>query len=168
MTESITWQQIERICQWCQNSFLPITKWQKMCCHKCGYSYQNSKKVILKNSKLCARCGKSLLHKNNKAIYCTRTCKSMDRTLKHRGGSRIGTARRMQIIQRDNATCYLCNQVIPFAEIELDHLIPYSRGGDSSPQNLSVSCLSCNRSRGNRIGIEQLHRIRELKESNDY
>lgn len=162
------WDRSERSCENCKLPYIPIKKWQKTCSYECGYFLQNHRYPTAINNGLCMRCGRSLEHKRNGAIYCSKTCQTMDHTFKHRGGSRTGIARRRLIIERDNATCYMCNKVIPVTEIELDHLIPYSRGGDSSPQNLSVSCLSCNRSRGNRIGIEQLHRIRELKESNDY
>jgi 5-methylcytosine-specific restriction endonuclease McrA len=167
MTESITWQQLQRTCRWCQKPFLPITKWQMMCCYKCSYFHQNSKRQIPVNTGLCMRCGLSLQNKNNKAIYCSRACKSMDHAFKHRGGSRVGTARRRLIIERDKATCYLCKEVIPISDIELDHLLPYSRGGDSSPSNLSVTCLPCNRTRSNRIDVEQLLRLQELRPCDD-
>lgn len=170
MDKFSTWRETPRICVLCENSFLPITAWQKACSKKCGYTYQNSKRPAPVNTKLCLRCGNSLVHKNSKALYCSRTCKSMDHNFKHRGrgGRRITTARRRLIIERDGSICYLCHQLVEFANVEIDHLIPRSRGGDSSPKNLSVTCLKCNRSRGNRIDIEQLHRLLELRESNDY
>lgn len=168
MSKSTTWQQIERTCALCNKPFFPTRNWQKTCSKKCGYTLQNNKRVIPINSRKCARCGASLAHKNNRAMYCSKTCKSMDHNFKHRGGSRLTTARRRVIIERDLATCYLCKTVLAYKDIELDHLVPQSRGGDSGPSNLSVTCLKCNRSRGNRIEVEQLHRLRELRESNDY
>jgi len=170
MSESTTRQLNERICVFCSNTFIPIRKWQLTCNYECGYRYQNSKKPRPINTKQCLRCGNNLTNKRGNAIYCSRTCKSMDHTFKHknRGGKPLTTARRRLIIERDGSTCYLCQDTLNLKNVELDHLIPRSRGGDSSPNNLSVSCLRCNRSRGNRIGIEQLNRLRELRDSNDY
>jgi len=159
-------------CLNCKNVFQLKRYWQKCCSYKCGYEYQNKrlKQNRLANTNLCYRCGKSLLHKRTNAIYCSQTCKSMDHNFKHRNGSgrRTTTARRRLIIERDNGICYLCNKQIPFNEIEIDHLIPRSRGGSSQPDNLSVSCMKCNRHKGNRIGLEQLKRLFELRPLSDY
>jgi len=35
--------------------------------------------------------------------------------------------------------------------LELDHLIPYSQGGDFSEENMRAACSRCNRSRGSRL-----------------
>lgn len=40
-------------------------------------------------------------------------------------------------------------EVIPF---ELDHIIPISEGGQTTEQNLILSCRRCNRSKGARHG----------------
>lgn len=37
------------------------------------------------------------------------------------------------------------------AGFEWDHLIPVSRGGTNDPDNIVVSCRSCNRSKGDRL-----------------
>lgn len=154
------------ICIQCGNSYKLKTSWQKTCSRKCGYTYQNAKKISVTNTGLCLRCGNSLSHKRSDAIYCSKTCKCMDHNFKHRGrgGKRTTTARRRLIIERDNFSCYSCGVELTLQTAEIDHLIPRSRGGSSEPYNLSASCLSCNRSRGNRIGIEQLMRLNELRQ----
>ncbi len=55
---------------------------------------------------------------------------------------------RRAIYDRDNGECHLCGKHVPEKEMELDHLIPVSRGGDHVALNLRVSCRSCNRRRG--------------------
>ena len=90
----------------------------------------------------------------------------MDHTYKHRAKTRmVGVTRRMEVIERDNSTCYICNTVVNFNDVELDHLIPVSKGGNSSNENVAVSCMKCNRSRGNRINEKQLIKIQQLKVS---
>lgn len=160
------WDRSPRICEVCSATYIPNTYWQKTCGPKCSARLQNNKKVIPVNTGMCARCGKSLINKRANAIYCSRTCLSMDHNFKQRGnkeGRRVTTARRRLIMERDNFTCYLCFQVIDKSNVEIDHLVPRSRGGSSAPSNLSVTCLPCNRSRSNRIGIEQLNRLYELR-----
>lgn len=152
-------------CLHCNKSFTPVRDWQKTCSHVCSYTRRNNlRKVPITNHGSCARCGKSLEHKKSHAIYCSRTCVSMDHNFKHRGKTRTqGTARRKAIFDRDLGQCYLCKQPVSFQNFELDHLVPTSRSGDSSPENLAVSCRRCNRRRGTKLGIEQLLKLSELR-----
>jgi len=46
--------------------------------------------------------------------------------------------------------CYICGSIHSYwnlAEIEVDHIIPKSRGGDNSPENVNVACRKCNHSK---------------------
>jgi 5-methylcytosine-specific restriction endonuclease McrA len=153
-----------RACVQCGAVFFMATYWQLTCSAKCGSKHQNSKKPRFLNDGSCRRCGTSLKGRRTNVIYCSRTCKSMDFAFHHRYKSRlVNKTRRMEIIERDNWACYLCSQILAFKEIELDHLIPHSRNGSSDADNLAVSCLPCNRSRGNRIGVRQLQKLFELR-----
>jgi hypothetical protein len=153
-------------CVVCSKEFIKKTSWQITCSYQCGYTHQNSKKPKRQNLGNCKRCDKSLIGKKSHAMYCSKTCKSMDHTYKHRAKTRmVGVTRRMEIIERDDSTCYICNTSVNFNEIELDHLIPVSKGGNSSNENVAVSCMKCNRSRGNRINEKQLIKIQQLKVS---
>jgi 5-methylcytosine-specific restriction endonuclease McrA len=49
---------------------------------------------------------------------------------------------------RDGGKCIECGAM---EDIEFDHMIPFSKGGTSTPENLRILCRTCNRSRGNRI-----------------
>jgi len=158
------WDNSQRICAYCSLVYIPNTIWQMTCSYACGYNRQNHKKPKNLNQGRCKRCNKNLEHRRSDAIYCSRTCKSLDFNFHHRYKSRMTTkTRRMAIIERDKWQCYICAEFLQFSEIELDHLIPHSRGGSSDSDNLAVSCLPCNRSRGNRIGIRQLEKLNELR-----
>jgi hypothetical protein len=55
---------------------------------------------------------------------------------------------RTKVFKRDGAKCAYCGDTSgPF---ELDHILPYSRGGKTSLVNLTVSCAPCNRSKGDK------------------
>ena len=155
-------------CLNCKNEFMQKITWQITCSYKCSYQYQNSKIPKFLNNNSCKRCGISLVGKRKNAIYCTKLCKSLDFNFHYRTKSRFaGKVRRMDIIERDRWRCYMCNALLEFSQIELDHLIPHSRGGSSESSNLAVSCMQCNRSKGSRIGIRQLEKLFELRNSLD-
>lgn len=60
---------------------------------------------------------------------------------------------RPQILARDNYTCQKCGLSIydePNLLLEVDHIVPISKWGQSTPENLQTLCWKCNRSKGNR------------------
>jgi hypothetical protein len=55
------------------------------------------------------------------------------------------------IKNRDNHTCLQCGVSVeaePHLLLEVDHIVPVSRGGLSKPENLQTLCWRCNRSKG--------------------
>jgi hypothetical protein len=69
---------------------------------------------------------------------------------------------REKIKERDNYTCCNCNLSIEDEKnllLEIDHIIPVSRGGLTTKKNLQTLCWRCNRTKGAKIenGVE--HRI---------
>lgn len=64
----------------------------------------------------------------------------------------IPAAMRQAVWERDGATCIYCRDTSgPF---ELDHILPWSRGGEHVESNLVVSCRSCNRAKYDRTPSE--------------
>jgi 5-methylcytosine-specific restriction endonuclease McrA len=57
---------------------------------------------------------------------------------------------RKNILLRDHNTCQYCARVFAPQELTLDHIVPRSRGGDSTWDNLVASCRSCNNRKGDR------------------
>jgi 5-methylcytosine-specific restriction endonuclease McrA len=64
---------------------------------------------------------------------------------------------RKNILLRDRNTCQYCGVILPSAELTLDHVIPRSRGGLSTWENLVAACHACNRRKGNHLLHEQEH-----------
>lgn len=53
---------------------------------------------------------------------------------------------RFQIFKRDNYTCQICGKrAQDGVELEVDHIIPISKGGKTIPSNLQTLCKQCNR-----------------------
>jgi 5-methylcytosine-specific restriction endonuclease McrA len=58
---------------------------------------------------------------------------------------------RKNILLRDRNTCQYCGDALPPSDLTLDHVIPRSRGGNSTWENLVACCHDCNRRKGNRL-----------------
>ena len=61
---------------------------------------------------------------------------------------------RKNILLRDRYTCQYCGDVFSAGELTLDHVMPRSRGGKSSWENLVTSCRRCNNHKGDRLPDE--------------
>lgn len=63
------------------------------------------------------------------------------------------------IFNRDHNTCMYCGNKFSKAELTLDHVIPSSRGGKSTWENLVAACMPCNRRKGDKM----LHELKGMK-----
>src|SRR5947209_4603766 len=66
---------------------------------------------------------------------------------------------RKNILLRDRNTCQYCGVVLPSSELTLDHVIPRSRGGNSTWENLVACCHACNRKKADRL----LHELDDMQ-----
>ena len=46
--------------------------------------------------------------------------------------------------------CPLCGMTYKYEEMEADHIVPWSKGGHTTPENCQMLCRECNRAKGNR------------------
>ena len=58
---------------------------------------------------------------------------------------------KFMILYRDNFTCRYCSARPGSANLEVDHVIPRSRGGSDNSCNLVTACVTCNRRKSNKI-----------------
>ncbi|MGH9417339.1 MAG: HNH endonuclease [Terriglobales bacterium] len=61
---------------------------------------------------------------------------------------------RKNILLRDRNTCQYCGQTASAQLLTLDHVVPRSRGGKSSWENLVACCHACNHHKGDRLVAE--------------
>lgn len=67
---------------------------------------------------------------------------------------------RHNIYVRDSSRCQYCGRRFPTSELSLDHVVPLSRGGATSWENVVCACLPCNVRKGNRVPEEVGMRLR--------
>lgn len=56
---------------------------------------------------------------------------------------------RFNVFKRDSFCCQYCGNHPPSVILEVDHIIPVSKGGNNSIDNLLTSCFECNRGKSN-------------------
>jgi 5-methylcytosine-specific restriction endonuclease McrA len=61
---------------------------------------------------------------------------------------------RRNILARDGFSCHYCGSHPPLKELTMDHVMPRSRGGKTSWENVVTACGTCNRKKGNRTPRE--------------
>ena len=136
-----------------------------------GYCYQNgfvflSKKCYNSWSKkniICSNCHRvrkysdslpSHKFKRNYYYFCSSNCKHTFKTknpkLFYEGYQRqsIPSEIRKIVFKRDGGKCVKCGSD---KDIEYDHIIPVSKGGSDTINNIELLCEICNRSKSDKI-----------------
>lgn len=109
--------------------------------------------VQKKESYLCMSCEvKKLLDITTLYMYdyeevltLTVLCKSFSEKKKREP---IGLSKRYSVLKKANFKCQGCGVSASNAKIEIDHIIPVSKGGSSFIKNLQALCFDCNRGKG--------------------
>ena len=65
----------------------------------------------------------------------------------------------MNIYWRDDYRCQYCHEKFPQAKLTLDHVIPKSRGGGKSWENIVACCGRCNQKKGSKTPSEASMRL---------
>jgi hypothetical protein len=76
--------------------------------------------------------------------------------IKHKTKREISDRLRFRILMRDGFTCKKCGRS-PLkskgVELHVDHIIPWSKGGETEPNNLETKCEKCNLGKGNAFNV---------------
>ena len=109
----------------------PSAKSYNMECLDCGHKYvANGCDIWLRK---CPRCGVK---------------KQIKPTVHRKANKRIISDKlRYQVLKRDNFKCCACGASPakdPSVELHIDHIIPWSKGGETTLENLQTLCSRCN------------------------
>lgn len=61
---------------------------------------------------------------------------------------------RKNIYEHYNYKCCYCGKKFPTSELNLDHVVPRSKGGKTTWDNIVTSCIKCNIKKGNNLPSE--------------
>ena len=61
---------------------------------------------------------------------------------------------RFNVFLRDRFSCQYCQGRLPVEDLTFDHVIPRSRGGRTTWDNVVTACSTCNLAKGNRLPAE--------------
>lgn len=61
---------------------------------------------------------------------------------------------RRNIFARDSNRCQYCGKSLPANQLSIDHVMPRSRGGGTTWENVVCSCVTCNTRKGGRTPTE--------------
>ena len=71
---------------------------------------------------------------------------------KHRTKREVSDRLRFKIMRRDNFKCKFCGRspaIDPKVILHVDHIKPWSKGGETTFENLQTLCSACNIGKGN-------------------
>ena len=57
---------------------------------------------------------------------------------------------RVSVLHRDSYKCAFCGRGAKQVQLEVDHIVPFSKGGSNDLSNLQALCIDCNRGKGAR------------------
>lgn len=102
-------------------------------CLDCGHKYMaNGCDVWLRK---CPKCQPASKTKNKKVVSRNNTPRTISTTLRY------------QVLKRDNFKCCACGASPakdPAVELHIDHIVPWSKGGETKMDNLQTLCSKCN------------------------
>jgi hypothetical protein len=132
-------------------------------------NYQKNKDIIAEKSKIYRQKNKEKISKREKAYRQTEKGRDLmyrsytkRRAYKHK--VQFTPHERKQILDRDNWECQTCRVIVHDDNVNnelkchIDHIIPISKGGNSTPKNLRVLCRTCNLTKSDKVD-EQLKLI---------
>jgi len=133
----------QKKCKSCGETFLCGNKKKQYCSDECKKNYNYKPETFLK--KKCLICSEEFEFSSHSphGKYCSKKCVNVANRINLKGLSPYS------IFSRDDFTCIYCgkNSIQDSIQLELDHIIPKSKGGGELASNIITSCKSCNRSK---------------------
>ena len=115
----------------------------------CAQENQIKKPILEEKTNYCEFCGTSFL---SNAQFCNNCGNGIEQTSIQ--NSELGASRyipnniKMEVWNRDGGKCVRCGIN---KSLQYDHIIPFSKGGASSVENLQLLCANCNTEKRDKI-----------------
>ncbi len=146
-------------CDSCGRLFIAHNARHRFCSFECRLEDRKRKNLGLGK---CHVCSKEFVRKSAHHRFCSTKCWKKD----YYGESSIhGVRLRFFILQRDGFKCIYCgrNPREDGCKLEVDHMIPKSKGGKDHPNNLVTACVDCNQGKSDVLLLDaNLRTLRPL------
>ena len=151
-------------------------KWYKEHKHYCR-DRSRKKRGTKAYERECEVCGKKFITYLPHQVTCSKECRkgwkwrNRDRRLKQLKGTDkyISDISLKKLIRRDEGICHICGKKIDESDYSIvngikqvgklypsiDHIIPISKGGSHTWENIQLAHLSCNCKKGSRVNYKK-------------
>lgn len=153
---------VSKPCKRCHFPFTPKSMSAQRC-DACKAEVEEERRIVAlvpRHMKECIECGNSY-EGHDRSKYCSKRCgnRACHRTAKHRRRARMEGGDNItlhKLIQRDYGICQLCFLPVDMqADINkdgaaptIDHVIPVSKNGTHTWDNVQLACRRCNYIKG--------------------
>lgn len=97
-----------------------------------------------------------------KSVSFTMKCPAVVRLLSYVKGSKTCVKfSRLNVFSRDNFACQYCGVQPGTSRLTYDHVLPKSRGGKTTWENIVTACVPCNNKKDDRTPAEAKMRLRK-------
>lgn len=72
---------------------------------------------------------------------------------------------------RQGGLCWYCQDYLPYTRINVEHIIPRSKGGTNRKSNLVLACSNCNKNKGSSLvplKVVKQNRVATIKQRGKY
>jgi len=164
-----------RVCEECGEQYTAKNSLEKYCSKKCKNTHHTNRtreryELRYKSIQKCKQCG-AAFYGYNKNAYCSIECADVAKRSEKpkRKATRLGVYYEpvdpLKVFKRDGWKCQLCGKKLSMKDRgkgydnspELDHIIPWGKGGEHSYRNTQLACRKCNGEKGDKeLGQQRL------------
>lgn len=119
--------------------------------------WETNRERMAERKRACYETNREQELERRRAYYRANRQAAFDRAAAYRArklNATAGEVRRAEVWERDLGICYLCMGKADPDNWHLDHVIPLSRGGSHSLDNVAVTHPACNLRKGAKLPVE--------------
>ena len=78
----------------------------------------------------------------------------------------VRKAYRRHVFNKQNGKCSMCGQKLSYLKFTIDHIVPVSKGGKNTLENMEAMCDTCNRMKADMLKQDFLQHIEKIYKHN--
>jgi len=94
---------------------------------------------------------KNITKPKNKQVRKNSVSENLSKSKFSKPSRYITKSVRVSVLHRDKYKCTFCGRSSSQVELQIDHIIPFAKGGSNEINNLQTLCVDCNQGKSDRI-----------------